>query len=517
VSRSRAVDRATAWAFVLALLAPAVDHLIRAPEARSVQRENRRPAPLPEPVTDFASLSRFPSAFESWFSDRLGGRDLLLRGWQHNAWLRLGLDPPVILRGGAGCDFYAYGRTPQTHRGAAPFTVQELAAVTRSLESQRDRCRRLGAEFVCVFVPNKEVVYAEHWPARLARLGPSRLEQLHAWLKLHSDVRIVDLSGALVREREFDRPEVDDLVYYPLGSHFTWRGGLAAWNAIARELNLSFPGVQPLSREDYTLTESDAAGGDSLWDNTYVHDLVHQRTWWLEARPGAESGLVPDAAGMRFESRREDPALPTCVFVHDSYGPWMMPFAARSFTEFVALRSQRVPRDLIERRRPQIVIHEATERVLEWDLGEGVQDVEHVAGATFRAYEPCLGPFDFARDPVLVASGCVTIAPSDEGLRIEQRLGDGVVDLPAVALPPDADLAVHLVLVAPFDGPLHLYFQTKTEPRYGRARALALDLRRGENDLHLRLRVPELTGAVRLHCAGSGDYLLRALELRLAR
>jgi hypothetical protein len=75
---------------------------------------------------------------------------------------------------------------------------------------------------------------------------------------------------------------------------------------------------------------------------------------------------------------------------------------------------------------------------------------------------------------------------------------------------------LRLNITAPFDATMELYFLTKREPQYGRGRALALDLRRGENDLYLRLLVPELTGAVRMRLSGPGDFLLRGFEMRVA-
>ncbi len=505
---SRALDVLTILVFVLALSAPTLDLLFRPDEARSVARENRLAAPLPRPPLELASLSKFPRAFEDWYADRLGCRDLLLRAAQELNWLALRVDPlPLIVRGRDGFDFYAREFAPAIQRGARPATEAELELWRRCLEAQRDRCKRLGAEFVFVLAPNKESIYPDKWPATHVVVGPTRLDQLAAWLRQKSDLEFVDLRPALRAEREFDRPEEDDFVYYRLGSHFTWRAGLASWNAIAAELNRKFDLVRPLPRGDYEIQPSDDGADDTLWDRSYVSDLVRQKRW--RSWPRADFGfrLEYDAALRGASSTSSDPTLPTCLFVHDSFGPWMMPFAARSFSTMHAVWTQQMPRHLIERHRPDVVIQEATERVLAWDPIESVADFEPVSAADFETYEPIADATESERSN----------SPEAQKPRVFAAGADGVIRVP-IPTPPDGSLlALHLSVAAPAEGLLVLYFQTRTEPAFSRARSITMNLEAGMNDLFLRLWIPGLSGNLGIYPGSGGSGRLRTLEMRLSR
>jgi hypothetical protein len=516
--RTRAVEVATVLLFVAALLAPALDLLLRPDEARSVRRENREPAARPAAVTSLAGLARFPTAFESWFSDRLGLRDVLLRASQAERSLVCGLDPsPTIIRGRDGFDFFAGDFSESVHRGIRPATERELQTWTKALEAQRDRCRRLGAEFVFVIVPDKQTIYPEKWPAERAVLGPTRLAQLAAWLAAKSDVRFVDLREPLRRERAHDRVDEGDFLYHPLGSHVTWRGGHAAWTAIVEALADVVPAPARVDAANFVRRELPEAHNDSMWDQTYVGDRVHQRGWALDHAHGPAPVLEYGPKNEIVSSRLADPRLPTALFVHDSFGPWILPYAVHSFARLDAVWTHRVPRELIERHRPRIVIQELTERALTWGFDEVAPDVEHVTDVQFQAYAPFFGPIDVARDALFGTSGSVSIARAASGWEIEQRAGDGVIALPDAQLPEGADLAVRLRIVAPAAGNVLVFYQTKAEPRFARTRALALNLEQGTNRLCFRALAPHLWGGLCIRLGATGTYTLEDFEMRAAR
>lgn len=504
--------------FALALLAPTVDLVLRPASVRSVLRENRYPAPYPAAPRDIATLAQFPIDFEHWFSDRLGMRDLLLRAWQTETALALGISPsPGIILGHDGFDYFAGDDSERIHRGIRPATVSELESWTTSLEAQRDRCRRLGAEFVFVIAPNKQTIYPERWPADRPVVGPTRLDQFAAWLKAKSDVRFVDLRGPLERERAYDREAEGDFLYHPLGSHFTWRGGCAAWNATAAACADIEPAPKRLNRADFAARELPEDHNDSMWDQSYVGDHVHQRGYALEHVRGPEPTLTLGPQNEIVASTLDDPSLPSVLFVHDSFGPWMLQYAIHSCSRIDAVWTHRVPRELIERFRPRIVIQEATERSLFWAFAEPATDVEHVTEETFRDGAPLFGPVDFQNSELFAVSGGVSITRGADAWTIEQVAGDGLVVLPNASLPDGADLGLRLQIVAPNEGNLVLFFQTKTEPTFARIRSLVVNLQQGLNLLRLRTRAPGLDGGLKVRLSSNGTYLLQAFEMRVAR
>ena len=95
--------------------------------------------------------------------------------------------------------------------------------------------------------------------------------------------------------------------------------------------------------------------------------------------------------------------------------------------------------------------------------------------------------------------------------------GDGLIQLPRAELPEGADLGLRLEIVAPVEGNMLLFYQTKAEPRFGRARALAVNLEKGSNRLCIRTRAAGLWGALQVRLSTNGAYTLQAFEMRAAR
>jgi len=324
--RSRATGAwATVVVFVALTLAPAFDCVARPDEARAPTRENRRAAPPPDPITDIDSLTRRPQQYEAWFGDRMGLRDVLLRGSQALRYFVFHTEPsPTLVPGKDGWLFFGSDESVPTHRGVKPLTRVELETWKATLEAERDWCREQGAEFVFAIGPNKQSVYPEKWPDELNVVGPTRLDQLVEYLRRESDVRFLDLRPALAAERAHDRPELGDFTYHVLGSHWAGRGAWAGWNAIASALPEPLASRLHRPRELFSSPESPDWRRDSMGEQTYVGDWMRQRNWeWIASDTG-DVVYRRDENGRVNGSTRARADLPTAVIVHDSFGPWFL-------------------------------------------------------------------------------------------------------------------------------------------------------------------------------------------------
>jgi hypothetical protein len=105
-----------------------------------------------------------------------------------------------------------------------------------------------GVRFVFAVAPDKESIYPERLPPTWSPLGPTTLDRLLAELRRRTDVEIVDLRPALLAEKANDRPEVEDLAYFPRGTHWTPRGAFAASQEILRRIARDFPRAGELPR-----------------------------------------------------------------------------------------------------------------------------------------------------------------------------------------------------------------------------------------------------------------------------
>jgi hypothetical protein len=352
--------------FLVALCVPAVRSL--SDPAAQANAENRRLAPEPEWRWKRAYLLAFPAKFEAFFNDRFGYRDTLIH-WMNLArvcWLRTSTSNTIII-GKKGWLYYTDTPIGRDYENVRPFTDEELQTWQHALEDRRAWLAARGIHYYFVIAPDKQTIYPEMLPDALRqRQGPSRLDQLQAYLQAHSDFRIVDLREPLLQARDRER------LYCITDSHWNERGGYLGYRSLMTTIAASFPGLQPLPRSAFTEVTQRGRGGDLAHmlglDDWFgeEHLLLAPRT----PRQAYEVHVDPPAdlpQGHRpLLIERPEARLPRAVMFHDSFADCLIPFLSEHFRRILYLPQEphEFDYDLVEREHPDIVIQETVERKL---------------------------------------------------------------------------------------------------------------------------------------------------------
>ena len=203
----RRLDRGLLVIFLAVLAAPHVDHLVRDDAKRGPFREQRNASPRPTPARNLDELRAYPAAYQNYWNDAFGMRDVLLRG---NALLKaigFGVLPGIDhVLGKDGWIFWRGKRVLDVWRGVLPLPESDLDAWRNRLEHRRAQCAALGARYLFVVCPEKPTLYPEFLPERFTKVGPSRLDQLLEFLRGRSDVDVLDLRPTLVAAKSADQP-----------------------------------------------------------------------------------------------------------------------------------------------------------------------------------------------------------------------------------------------------------------------------------------------------------------------
>jgi hypothetical protein len=363
--RRSAVDLCLIALFAAALAAPSVDMWIRPDEARGPEKAEQRAA-APRPSFGFESVMTrsFPERFGKYFDDAFGLRDVLLRWHSIEKLFVFGVSStPSVMLGRDDWMFYTKDHSIEIFRGARPFSAEELERWRRALESRRDYLAQRGIQFMYVIGPNKETIYPDYVPARYNRVGPTRLDQLTAYLEQHSDFRIVDLRPALTAARVDDRPL--DHLYYELGTHWNGRGGFIAAREVQKALHTRFPSVKVSDPADVMYrTWDDRGDTEAGW--MYVPDLFPQQwIWYASVAPRAQ--LVADgwSDAQPHRVKVDDPSLPRALVLHDSFGPGVAPLLSEWFSRSTWISTAAFNLQLIDAEQPDILIQVYVERVLD--------------------------------------------------------------------------------------------------------------------------------------------------------
>jgi alginate O-acetyltransferase complex protein AlgJ len=519
-SFARGAQWVLAVAFVLALAAPAVLTWTHPRPASELDREFRRPAPWPAKPVSLATAEVWPRMFDAWFADHFGLRSTLIRG--HNALklLALGESPTSeIVVGPQHWMFTTRDRAVEVYRGADPFTERELELWARVLSDRRAWCEARGVRYVFAIAPNKETIYPDRWPARLDKVGPTRREQLVEFVRGRSDVPLLDLTAALELARRDFASEGD--VYFQLGTHWNDRGALYAYRALLEHAALELPELAARRRDEFTFEPTDFQD-DSWARRLYLEDVLVQPN--VEVRMlferGVEEAFWEQARverRMAIDSEHPNATLPRAVVFHDSMGEKLRPLLAEHFSRASFRWVSDFDTELIEREKPAIVIQLFVERALSaFSLSTSPLDTPERCAAEFAASTQVLarGLDGLAADRS-DARGPIELERRADGTLLV-RYGGGGMLVPAFEVPPGTWPVLRLEFDSPADSSLLVEFMTPRYRDYARlARGVQRPVKAGANVVHLKLRVPQLSGRLRLHPGlAGGEYVLRDLEVR---
>lgn len=353
--------------FITALCLPVLGMLLRLDRSPAVQ-ENRTPAPFPALSLNRHVLASFPEKFKLYFEDHFGFRNTLIYGqaFARVKWLGVSSSDKVIV-GKNGWLFLGGEPNIKSYQGTRPFSEDELARWQRILETRRNWLAERGIPYLFTIAPDKHTIYPEYMPGNIVRLREqSRLDQLIAYLRQHSDVVILDLRPALYEAKNRQR------IYYKTDTHWNDYGAFVAYRSIIREVGKSFPEVQPLPESELEISSQRARVKD-LAAMLGLADAFTEDS--LQVRP--PRGLTIPIQGDVYNptstpgiSERKGYKLPRLVMFRDSFASILLQFLAPHFSRAAYVWTRGFDARLVEAERPEIVIQEMVERDLMRDPPE---------------------------------------------------------------------------------------------------------------------------------------------------
>lgn len=192
------------------------------------EAENRENRPLARRASLFGrdglNLS-FPAEFDDFFEDHFGFREEMVTAFHGLTMALLGdtLNEKVIV-GKNGMLFYS--ETLDDYLGRNLLSDEEIARIAACLRIEQAWCEARGIAFTFSIAPNKNTVYPENMPSRLAPTGEAgNRERLYAALS-EAGVPTVDFAALLLAHK------ADGQLYHDRDTHWNERGALLAYNAI---------------------------------------------------------------------------------------------------------------------------------------------------------------------------------------------------------------------------------------------------------------------------------------------
>ena len=345
--------------FAIGISLPAADMALGL-DVAAPRAEKRQLARFPVIQPSVDALTKLPKQIKEYLTDRFGFRNSLIR-WHGMLMLNgLGVSPSdQVLVGRNGWLYTTDSGVINDHRGANPFTREQLEQWRQTLDARHDWLEARGVRYVVIFTPNKHTVYPEHLPGSITRVsGLTRLDQLVAYLQAHSQVPIIDVRDGLMDAKDQYR------LYHRTDTHWNEIGAYHAYRQIMGVINQWFDTPAPVELSDLALTPVDSTGGD-LAGMMGLRDVMSERWLFLhDYSPQQVQNLtwlqIPEMA----VNEQPDKTLPRAVMFRDSFAESLRPFLARHFQRLVDSRVQKLDTALVEAEKPDLVIHQIVERIL---------------------------------------------------------------------------------------------------------------------------------------------------------
>jgi alginate O-acetyltransferase complex protein AlgJ len=358
MTRSRNI--ALVLAFVAVLVAPTVATIVRWNPMGGID-EKRTLATLPkDSLWSRGSLARVPAiaqAWEKYHGDHFGLRKLLIGSYRLAAFhvLHSSANPAVVVGKSDGERRWLYfdagvtgdGVGLESVLGKKPYTPAQLVGIAQQLRQITELVRSKGAKLVIAVCPDKQAIYPEYLPAdKRPRPGTvSRLDQFWGMAASLDGIPLVDLRIPLRGAK------AQDQLYYPSDTHWNWRAGILAYQAIGKALEAQDParGVLVVDRASWSLGPPRVGDLTALMG---VPALGGDRDWL----PGFAD--IAASAG---------PKRGKLLVLGDSFFELVQPFLAMQFetvkkTYLTRTIRTHISNALLNAEKPDVVIIQSLER-----------------------------------------------------------------------------------------------------------------------------------------------------------
>jgi hypothetical protein len=294
------------------LATPLIVGIVKPDGSEAILKEGRYLAPAPRPPASGDDWLSLPKETDAYLRDHFGLRQALIRAHKDITRPLLGLGNDSVLIGRDGRMFYL---GEETVRQSAGLLVRDerVAEAAAMLVRMNQEFQAHNIRFLVAMPPNGATIYQDDLPRWAQNSGkPTEYDLLLAKLAAKG-VQAIDLRPA-VRKARAAGP-----AFYMHDTHWTFRGALAAYNAI----------VEADSHPEWRIEPSAALGamhlrkGGDLARMFGVGDAVSEYAEDLTLPPGEKVLQSSDPFGDFAETSER--AGPTILILGDSFTGGYLP------------------------------------------------------------------------------------------------------------------------------------------------------------------------------------------------
>jgi len=324
--------------------------------------ENRKLADIPE--WRWSNVWRFFKDYQNYFNDRFAYRNKILETHRYIKYdvLDLSKKTKKVVEGEDEWLFLSFRLTIE--HLAIPFNQKELRQFNYNKTVIKQWFKNRGINYYLTIPPGKHTIYKEKMPDELkVMLSFSRLDQLTNYLAEKSaSPPFIDYREELFREKK------TTLLYDKKDTHWNDYGAFIGYSKIINVIAKDYPQVVPNKISEYTIGS----------DQKFIGDLTRMLGLNKTDEPSI-TFLKKDSLNAKLNKQYldenkikfQDWEMPECsndlklMVVHDSYSQRLKKFFSTNFKSSTYAWTPDLPIHKINENKPDVIIHEVAERVIQ--------------------------------------------------------------------------------------------------------------------------------------------------------
>jgi len=323
------------------------------------------------PVFKADSIKNYTKLLNNYLNDQVTGRNKIipLNNYIYYSIFGQLLNNPNVYFGKDGWMFYIGANGRETYENREPISQYDLYRIKYLFEERRDWLKERGIKLYIFFPRISQFIYEEKLGPRMYRHNKiSKLDQLVSFLKINSDLDIIDVEKPILEAKKTTKEEL----YYKSSTHWNYYGAYFAYAAIINHIYKDFPDIgQPIPFKDITWSYSADIKKDV--DLIEMAALIGYLKGY-ELLPKNPDIYAGDTIEHHFTKGKPDfPALyvvnkkkqhPNMVMFRDSYTRHLYPYLSHHFNRSSYLWTNTFNKDLVEEEKPDMVIWEMSDRFI---------------------------------------------------------------------------------------------------------------------------------------------------------
>jgi hypothetical protein len=245
--------------------------------------------------------------------------------------------------------------------------LQEIYA---NLMYRKNRLEQMGIAYYILVAPNKQTIYPEFIPDKYTRVNPqTRWQQTKTYLNQQGHDFIIDPTDELLRQKT-NYPS-----YYKTDLHWNNMGAYYASQMLLAEMQKKFPLVKTHALNEYTIQPTPFTKGDMarMINAAYIQDVQYEFTSpQLNNIVYTTAPLYPSYVSTQpiILTLTADSTKPHVLMFRDSFGNGMIQFISQESSKAVYVWTHVFDWAIIEQEKPDVVIHEISEKLIHKFLEE---------------------------------------------------------------------------------------------------------------------------------------------------